>query len=565
MLPSLLANRKRQLLLASLVVVGVAQSLALISLIWLAKQVVAFDAAITTKDIIWVGLFGIGLLAICRFFERYCAEIMAQSYVKELRQQVFKQTTELSTRARNQFQGSHIMLRLTGDLTAIRNWYVQGVAPLVVLSTWLIIAMIGLLLVSEWLFAAVVVILSLAVYGNYIIGRQLYNKSLPIRRNRGYMIRNVTELLAQLRLVQLFNQQKREQRRFERQSSRLVDAQLDRAKISGALRGFNELLLGLAVLALLLIGIELINQQQLTPENLALTMAAGLYLLAHMRRLSRLYELWTLKKVAVDKINQFLNKEKLSNKRKKTLSPPLSFQFQQFRCPARFPPLTASFEAGSRVAIYGSHGCGKSSLLLGMLAELETKGRYRINDISYKKIKPTTLSRLITLVSPELPLLRGSVKKNLFYGARNLDDGYTEQVLALCGVSKWLESNPEGIGFSLAESGRNVATSQRYRLQMARALLRRPQLLLIDSDESHQDPTIQEMLLNLLGFFDGAILICTQLPELQRQCDQHWRVTENSVDVELINVASKISATERNEEKDEAKNNGKVTRMHSHG
>ncbi|MBV1786825.1 ABC transporter ATP-binding protein/permease [Marinobacterium sp. D7] len=528
MLPSVLASNLRARLLGLLICSGLMLSAALASLVLLTRRL---GGTAPTGDSLYplLGiLLALVVLACGRFVERYAAEVMAQDYVHELRQMVLAHALNLPARHNGRIAKGGTLLRLTGDMGAVRNWIVQGIAPMVVLGTWLIASMIALAFLHWSLVAAITLPLLLSVFVNYRLGRRLYRVSEAARLKRTHLIRNVTEKLAAIDVVRSFNQLGRESRRFDRQGARLRDALNRRARVSGLLRGANEAAVLITLVILVLVGQQLVSRSILTQADFSLMLIAAIYLLANLRRLSRIYELWTLNRVASDKLEHFLSirippRIKASGKMRRSERAPLTLIGAAI--PGRLMPVDAALDTRDRVLLSGPGGSGKTTLLR-MLAGLESgiEGRIELDGVSQRKIEPKAWSKVVALVSNDLPLLRGTVHGNLFYGRRQYDETYYAEVLRLCGLEHAIEAelSPDT---ALIEGGANLSSSNRYRLMLARAMLRRPRYLLLDSHEAHQDQEIIAVLIEVLSRYRGGVLICTNLAELQPHCTQSWQLT----------------------------------------
>ena len=523
MLPHILAEKRWQQLLL-LAATGLLQSGCMLLLIRWARDFA--EGGLPVDLSLAVMIFATVLfLAGGRYIERYKAEQMAQSYIFRLRQMVFCKAQQLPVEDLKVAGKGGTLLRLTGDMSAIRNWIVQGLAPLVVIGLWSTVALVALYQMNTLLFLAVSVPLLLALLGNYLLGQRLFRTSERLRRRRGLMIRNVNEKLRHLHLVRAFNQTGKEARLFNKQAKKLQRSQLRRSHVSAVMRGMNEALLLLAVLSLVSSALWLNRQGQLSGEYMAVLMTAALYLLGQLRRLTRLYEFWTLNRVAVKKLSQFIARQSLQQGRRKTLRSPFQLELRRVRCKGRLRSQSYSIHENSRILLSGPSGSGKSTLLAVLSGQTPIDGgRILLGGRKISAYHSSVVSRQICLVSGCLPLLRGTLEDNLFYGARHQSESYISAVLELCHLSDQQEL-PKGLNTRITEDGLNLSASLRYRVMLARALLRQPALLLLDEDSALQSRDVQQIIHNLAGFYRGAMVICGQETDFGDICSQPWILT----------------------------------------
>jgi ABC-type multidrug transport system fused ATPase/permease subunit len=415
-------------------------------------------------------------------------------------------------------------------MSAIRNWVVQGLAPLTVLSVWLLIAVTGLIQIHWSMGLILIPCLLVTVASNYYIGTFLYSSSERARKSRGNLIRTTAEKLRQFYLIKAFNQKGKEKRQFRKRSKRLLKHQITKAKVSALLRGFNEAALLGTVFILFISAMKLQAQGIISVESIAVLLTAGLYLLSQMRRLSRLYELWTLKQVAVDKLSGFFDRSPEDSDGRRALpSRALKIKLRKIEVKQRVAPFSADLEQSARVVLTGGQGSGKSSLLMALAGLLPLdKGKLVFNGRDSAKFHPSLWGKTVSLISPELPLLKGSLRDNLFYGARKEHSGYTDHILKLTRIQ-----NEELDQVLISESGRNVPDGFSFRFKLARALLRKPKLLLIDNEPALKDPEIISILGDLFESFEGAIIIATEIPELARYHTARWNLGNNIVERKL--------------------------------
>ncbi|HRX72124.1 MAG TPA: ABC transporter ATP-binding protein, partial [Candidatus Competibacteraceae bacterium] len=170
---------------------------------------------------------------------------------------------------------------------------------------------------------------------------------------------------------------------------------------------------------------------------------------------------------------------------------------------------------------------GKSTLL-ALAARLfdPDRGAVRVDGQNLADCTLTSIRRAIGMVSDELPLLKGSIARNLRYRWRNAPDDEVARVCALCGVDKWLQTLPAGERTMLQERGVNLSLGQRQRIALARALLGAPSLLLLDEPDAHLDADFSAVLDQMLAQYQGTVLMVTHRRERLFHADEIWHLAD---------------------------------------
>lgn len=137
-----------------------------------------------------------------------------------------------------------------------------------------------------------------------------------------------------------------------------------------------------------------------------------------------------------------------------------------------------------------------------------------------------SVRRAVGMVSAELPLLKGTIAKNVRYRWPEAPADEIERVCALCGVDELLAEQPEGMQTRLLEDGKNLSLGQRQRIALARALLGDPALLLLDEIEAHLDEQASTMIDRILARYRGTVLMVTHRRERLFQADAIWHIAE---------------------------------------
>ena len=518
-----------------LVANGLAQAAATIITVLLVR--LAFDRLITKSEILQSGLMiqvGLGLVVAAgcigwlRMVERIDAEKMGQSYIHQIRMILFEHLSILAPRALQKRSRGAIVLRFIGDLNALKRWVSLGLVRITVAGITTICALLALSILNWMLAIVVATILGLGALYAVRLGKYIRETVQESRRRRSYLAANVNEKVATMAVVQIFGQSAREQRRVHRQSERLTNALVARAGKIGLMRGITQSTTALAGGAVLLQGAHEVGAGHTTPGTVVAAMTIVGLLVPALRDLSRVYEYWQESRVSSKKIMDFLYTPSLVQERPGAtdLKPgPGRLEFRDVSLAKTIRNVTVTAEAGRMVVIVGPNGAGKSTLLslAARLIDMD-KGKIFLDGQDLAAHSLESVRRAISMVSPDLPLLRGTVRKNLLYRWPKAPAEEINRVWNLCSIYDVLVELPEGEHTRVTEEGHNLSLGQRQRIGLARAILGNPRLLLLDEADAHLDAEAGIALERILNEFTGTILWVTHNPERLASADYIWRI-----------------------------------------
>lgn len=496
-LPRLFAEgRTRQF--AGLVACGLGRTGAAVGAALLARY--TFDALIRRPDTLMVdtvgwmvaGFAGIALaFAGLRVLEGVTVEALGQSYVASTRLRLLDHLLDLPVRRLRERRRGHLMLRFIGDLNAVRLWISNGVARIVVagLTT---AGTIGVLAVLN-LHIAVTVLVVLSVMGVLLAvsAKPLSERVRMARRRRSQLAGNLGEKLSEAVVVQAFGRSSKERDQLKRQNARLVSAMVAQARLSSLVRVLPEVAATLAAGLVILVGVIEIGHGRATPGTIVGALTILGVLTAPLTDLSRVFDYWRRYGVARRKIEEFLSVPSLSAppERNEELAPGGgALRFEAVSVTDSVEHLTMDVAPGSVVALVGPNGAGKSTLLMlaaGLIPP--DSGRILIDEQDLARCTVPSIRDVVGIVSPDLPLLRGSVGWNLRYRLPDASDEAVDRVIRLCGLADAIRALPKGLETRIQEGGRNVSAGVRQRLMLARALLGAPPILLLDEVDAELD------------------------------------------------------------------------------
>lgn len=556
-LPRLWADHGR-ILLTRLVLNGLLQAAVTVATALLVK--LTFDTFITAREaapghfLAWIAagfLTAAGCGAWLRFTERSDAEKLGQEAIHRLRLALYGHMSRLSPRTLQKRSRGATMLRFVGDLGAIRQWISLGLARLLVAGITIGATLLALSLLNGPMALMVGAVLAAGALISLALGRPMQAAVREARRRRSHLAGNISEKINAMAVVQVCGQAQREHNRLERQSQRLKDAMVARARVIGKLRAVTEGTTALATAAALLLGAMVVGNGQATPGMVVAVMSIVGLLMPPMRDLGRVYEYWQGAQVARQKIREFLSLPASTHAGKRTRrlrNGNGHVEFRRVSVKGALQRFSATARPGQVIAVVGPNGAGKSTLLSLAACLMEAdKGRVLLDGKPVTRLTPGSLRRAVGMVSADLPLLRGTIDRNLSYRWARAPEEEIERVKTLCGLDALLAELPDGGQTRLTDGGLNLSLGQRQRIALARAILGNPGLLLLDEADVNLDPAARKIFRNVISAYEGTVLMATHHLDMVRLADEVWhlengRLVETGTPHELLNQEESATA-----------------------
>lgn len=471
--------------------------------------------------------------------ERVDAERLGQAYTHRVRTVLFDHLLSMSPRTVQQRSQGSTALRFVGDLSILRRWVSAGLSRLAVAATMTVGSLVLLAFVSPILTGAVAVAVSIGAATILAQGAALRDTTRQARRRRARLAGNVNEKIAAVGVVQVNNACTRERRRVARQSRQLRDAMILRARHLGRMDATTDATVSAATGAVLVTGVI----AEIPAPTVAAAMVVVGLLVPQLRGLGRVQEYRQGLHVARDAIDRFLARPGLQRPpaNARPLEPgPGRVQLDDVGFGDAITDMTATVEPGQLVVIVGANGAGKSTLL-SLVARLVDPDRGRIlldgQDLLATPVEDAR--RAIGLVAPDLPLLRGSLRRNLSYRQPDADDSDLWALIDRLELRDLLDGLPDGLDTRLLEAGRSLSSGHRQRVLLARALLGDPLLLLLDEADTNLDPATTELVDRTVNRHNGTRLVVTHRRDRLAGADVVWhlaggRLVEVGTPAELL-------------------------------
>jgi len=552
-------DRNGRMIFLRLVMNGILQSVMVVGTMFLVRH--AFDALLapaSRKPV--AALFGLqgtaailflavallictGAAAILRMIELTDAERLGQGYIHRVRMTLFNQMAKFPPRAIGKRGTGVIMLRFVGDLSALRIWVSRGLARIVVALIVVVLATGVLASVDTSLAVSSVMIMLLGLAGNLLLGPKMQGAVNESRRLRGRLARNINEKIKAFSVIMAFNQGRRERRKFRNQSRLLRSAMISRARVAGLMRIVTDASTVVSMSLLLAIGAFEVARGMTTAGSVAGAMAVVGFISNAFKDFGRVHEYLQNARVSEQKLLEFLQTRTMRGRAQQL--PDLAVnsavvEFENVCLEGCLEGISATAPAGARVILTGPNGAGKSTLIQAAARLIDlTAGRILVDGQDLAKCNLSSVRDAIGIVSPDLPLLRGSVGFNLRYRRPDASQEEFEWAAGMCCLDGLIAALPGGMRFRLQEGGLNLSLGQRHRIALARAILGRPPLLLIDEIDANLDDQADEAVTRILAEYPGTVIMVTRSQSRIEQADLCWHL-ENG---RLVRITGRTPAS----------------------
>lgn len=483
-LPRIFAGPRRWRLLA-LVGNGLCQGTATFGASWALHRLIRdFGAGMDLLPMVILPGAALALFSL-RWREGYDGESLGQDYVGRVRERLFGRIMTLPLEPRQQYRYGTTMVRLTGDLTAMKNWVSLGIARLIVSAIYLVATVAAIAWFSLPAAAITASVLGLCILAGLGVTPVLRRRVREARSQRGRLANRLGDRLQAAATLLHFGQARRERKRLRRDGRSLGRLLARRAAGFAALRGLAEFVLPVTLVGL--VAFLLWRGDDLVPADMAaLAVLLGQAGIA-MRHAAVAWEYRLNYDQTRVRLRAVLSLRPLRDRGVATLKEggPNRIVCSGVRLTSSSPPISLRIDRNDRVLLSGASGAGKSALLM-ILARLSepVAGKVSIDGAPIEDYARDSLSRSIRLVSPVLPLVAGTIEDNIRLGAVSGDATSTARVAALCGLGHAADVAGQGLSSRVDGGGGNLPAGLRARVLLARALASSPSVLLID------DPSI---------------------------------------------------------------------------
>lgn len=471
-------------------------------------------------------------LAFVNYGVNQLAEATGERIVAQVRQETYKNLLTLEQPFFDRSHSASLSSRLISDIgwirTAIRHLYREGFTEPVVL-----LSLSGYLLyLKADLFGIALLVLPLFVWPVWKLGQRSRKLTGRLMDELAERAAAQQESLAATAVIKTYGGEQTFFERYRHRNQKAVATWVKLYRVSGLIRPVGMTLGGCVFAAIALLGYRALKQQTLTPGAYAAFMAGLVLFFRAVARLGRqvgsfMETLGALRRV-FEMRDQALSAPGCASGSRETPTD-VSVQFEEVTFaydknqPAVLDRLSLTVTPAEVVAVLGPSGSGKSTLLkLALGLYRPDRGTVKLGGVNPNSIPANRLAAQVGYLDQEATLFDASVRFNITLG-RRLDPERIWQALSEADLAAFVRRLDEGLDTRVGESGHRLSAGQRRRLALARSLVHRPQILLLDEPTTSLDPAATRHVtetLTTLARAGRAILLVTHLTEAAEQADR---------------------------------------------
>ena len=449
--------------------------------------------------LIMLGITALG--AVGAVVRNIYASRTSQLIGKEIRLAIYEKVQTLSYENIDRLQPASIITRITNDVTQMQN-FINGIMRIMLKAPVTCIGAVGLIIFQMPallpLMLVILICAGLLIYGNMKLGYPRFDR---MQQKLDGLNRTSREFLSAIRVVKAFRAEAQEREKFENASEQLAQAGISSMRVMAVFGPLINLTVNAGIVVMLwLSGQEMTGEigrlmacvNYMTQVLFALGMVSNILNSAVRAVASSARVQEILEEVPAQREAEFQQKQITEGS---VTFRQVSFSYADTARPA-LQDVSFSVKAGETVGIIGPTGSGKSTLVNLVPRFYDaTKGQVLVGEQDVTRIPTTQLRQMIAVVPQKALLFTGTIQENLRWGNKQASMEEIRQYAQTACADEFVAKLPEGYETRLGQGGVNLSGGQKQRLSIARALLKKPQILILDDCTSALDATTEAQVL----------------------------------------------------------------------
>lgn len=462
----------------------------------------------TTADIVSIGLKMLGCTAVSALLAVACgyfASKTASGLSFAVREKLFHHVMDIGSEEMQDFSIPSLITRTTNDITQIQMIVAMGLQMMIkapIMAVWAIIKILGKSWQLSAVTAAFVIVLIVSIF---LIMSSCIPRFRLVQKMTDKINRVARENLNGINVVHAFNAEKFQNDKFDEPNMGMMQLQMKNQKLFALVQPTMGLGMNGLALAIYWVGAALVNNIALTDPAARLSMFSEVlvfstyatYVVMSFMMLVMIFMLLPQAQVSAERINEVLEREanvKEGGVQQGSEVGTVEFKNVSFRYPhassEQLSGINIRVEKGETLAVIGATGSGKTTLVSLIPRFFDaTSGEVLVDGVNVKDYTFTALYDKLGYVTQKAVLFSGTVRENVFFGesTQQFDDADLGSAIEISQAKEFVDKLEGGSDYAIAQMGRNVSGGQKQRLSIARALARKPEILIFDDSFSALD------------------------------------------------------------------------------
>lgn len=484
--------------------------------------------------LVLLGIIGFGFAITAQYF----AAKSAVSTGRDLRNDLFAHINTLSFKEIDTLGTSTLINRMTNDVNQVQNGINMFLrlflrSPFVVFGAMVMAFTVDAKAAIP--FVIVIPALAVVVFAILLITMPLYKN---VQKQLDDVLLSTRENLLGIRVVRAFNRQESEMESFGKKSSQLFFRQIHVGKISALLNPVTYVIINLGIIAILWSGGNQVYLGRLTQGQVIALINYMSQILVELIKLANLIILLSKAIASLNRVNNIFDmqpsiKEEGAFLASKTpigsIARTAAVEFKNvsfsYNETAKEVLSNITFKAmpGQTIGIIGGTGSGKSSLvnLIPRFYDVQN-GSVEVDGGNVKTLNPVSIRKHIGMVPQKAQLFKGTLRENMRWGRKNATDEEIYQALEIAQAKEFVDSKDQGLDLMIEQNGSNLSGGQKQRLTIARALVKNPDILILDDSASALDFATDARLRNAIKkqIQNRTVFLVSQRVSTIRNADQ---------------------------------------------